>query len=217
MAHRLSALRHRLDAVVEVMRHRDLRRLQIGWAAFFLVDGLTLVALSVWAFGEGGTSAVGLVGLARLLPGAIALPFGAWAADRFPRRLVLAGVFIAIAVTQTLIAVALARDAPTLVVYVLVGASSVAATPYRSAQLALAPLVARSPAELVAMNVTAGTFEGLVTFAGPALAALLLLVAGPWFVVAVASVACVGGLLAVATIYVEVDPSRAVRRAQQSP
>ncbi len=67
------------------------------------------------------------------------------------------------------------------------------------------------------MNVAAGTFEGVVTFAGPALAALLLLVAGPWFVVAVASVACVGGLLAVATIHVEVDPSRAVRRSQQSP
>jgi hypothetical protein len=36
-------------------------------------------------------------------------------------------------------------------------------------------LVARSPAELVAMNVTAGTLEGVVTFLGPALAALLLL------------------------------------------
>jgi MFS family permease len=202
MTRAFSALGRRLDAVVAVMRHRDLRRLQIGWAAFFLVDGLSLVALSVWAFGEGGTSAVGFVGLARLLPGAIALPFGAWAADRFPRRLVLTAVFISIAVTQAAIAIALARDAPPIAVYVLVGASSLAATPYRSAQLALAPLVARSPAELVAMNVTAGTFEGLVTFAGPALAALLLLATGPWFVVAVAAVACIGGLLAVAGIYV---------------
>ena len=217
MTHRLGSLRRRLNAVVDVMRQRNLRRLQIGWAAFFLVDGLSLVALSVWAFGEGGTSAVGFVGLARLLPGAIALPFGAWAADRFPRRLVLTGVFIAIAVTQASIAVALARDAPAIVVYVLVGASSLAATPYRSAQLALAPLVARSPAELVAMNVTAGTFEGLVTFAGPALAGLLLFVTEPWFVVAVASVACVGGLLAVAGVYVDVDPSKAVRRTQESP
>jgi MFS family permease len=217
MTHTLSALGRRLDAVVAVMRHRDLRRLQIGWAAFFLVDGLSLVALSVWAFGEGGTSAVGFVGLARLLPGAIALPFGAWAADRFPRRLVLTAVFISIAVTQAAIAIALARDAPPIAVYVLVGASSLAATPYRSAQLALAPLVARSPAELVAMNVTAGTFEGLVTFAGPAVAALLLLATGPWFVVAVAAVACIGGLLAVAGIYVEVDPSKVVRRSQESP
>src|SRR5215218_3657016 len=123
-----TAFRARLDAVVEVMRHRDLRRLQIGWSAFFLVDGLTLVALSVWAFEEGGTSAVGFVGLARLLPGAIALPFGAWAADRFPRRLVLTAVFISIGVTQAAIAIALARDAPPIAVYVLVGASSLAAT-----------------------------------------------------------------------------------------
>ena len=33
------------------------------------------------------------------------------------------------------------------------------------------------------MNVTAGSLEGLATFAGPALAALLLLRTDPWFVV----------------------------------
>ena len=68
------------------MTEPNLRRLQLGWTAFFLVDTLSTVALSVWAFDHGGASAVGVVGLARLLPGAIALPFGAWAADRFPRR-----------------------------------------------------------------------------------------------------------------------------------
>ena len=51
--------RHRLDAVVDVMRHRDLRRLELGWAAFFLVDAMSMVALSVWAFDRDGASAVG--------------------------------------------------------------------------------------------------------------------------------------------------------------
>jgi hypothetical protein len=68
-----------------VLRSRDLRRLQLGWASYHLVDGLAIVALSVWAFRHGRAPAVGLVGLARLLPGPIALPLGAWAADRFPR------------------------------------------------------------------------------------------------------------------------------------
>src|SRR6187200_1790544 len=83
---RMSAVGRRLHELVEVMKARDLRGLQLGWTAFFLVDGLSMVALSVWAFERGGGSAVGVLGLARLLPGAIALPFGAWAADRFSRR-----------------------------------------------------------------------------------------------------------------------------------
>ncbi|HZX56889.1 MAG TPA: cyclic nucleotide-binding domain-containing protein, partial [Ilumatobacteraceae bacterium] len=104
-----------------------------------------------------------------------------------------------------------------LAVYLLVAAASVAATPYRPAQLALAPLVARTPAELVAMNVTAGTLEGVATFAGPALAALLLLTTGPSFVAVAAAVAATGGFFAVRGIQVDVDPSQAVRRSHDRP
>jgi MFS family permease len=211
------AVDRRFREVIDVMTERNLRRLQFGWTAFFLVDGMSTVGLSVWAFEDGGASAVGLLGLARLLPGAIALPLGAWAADRFPRRRVVTAVFVAISVTQLLIAIGLAGQAPAAVVYALVAVSSVAATPYRSAQLALGPLVARTPSELVAMNVTAGTLEGLATFAGPALAGLLLIGAEPWVVVAAAAVAGAAGCMSVAKIQVDVDPSRAVRRAQDRP
>jgi len=169
---RAGTLARRVEAVVDVMRSRNLRRLQLGWASYFLVDGISMVGLSVWAFRHGGTTSVGLVGLARLLPGAIALPFGAWAADRYSRRKVVSVVFLAVTAAQAAIAVALAAAAPAGVIYALVAFNSVAGTPYRPAHLALAPLVARSPTELVAMNVTAGTLEGLVTFLGPALAAL---------------------------------------------
>ncbi len=210
-------LGRRVDAVVEVMRSPNLRRLQLGWASYFLIDGISMVGLSVWAFREGGTSAVGLVGVARLLPGALALPFGAWAADRFPRRRVVCVVFVAVTSAQAATAVALAAGAPAAVIYLLVAFNSVAGTPYRPAHLALAPLAARSPAELVAMNVTAGTLEGLVTFLGPALAALLLLGLDPWVVVAVSSLAALGGLLAVAGINITIDPSKAMRRSRDGP
>ena len=103
--------RRRLDAVTNVMRQPDLRRLQLGSTAFFLVDAMAMVGLSVWAFDHGGASAVGVLGLARLLPGALALPFGAWAADRFARRRVVTAVFVAMCVTQALIAIALAAHA----------------------------------------------------------------------------------------------------------
>jgi hypothetical protein len=67
------------------------------------------------------------------------------------------------------------------------------------------------------MNVAAGLLEGVATFAGPALAALLLLQTDPWFVVIVAALAAAGGALAVSTIRVEVDPSKAVRRVRSQP
>jgi hypothetical protein len=63
-----NVVRHRLDAMIDVMRQRDLRRLQLGWTAFFIVDAMSMVALSVWAFDDGGATAVGILGLARLLP-----------------------------------------------------------------------------------------------------------------------------------------------------
>ncbi len=211
------ATARRIEAVVDVMRSRNLRRLQLGWASYFLVDGISMVGLSVWAFRHGGTPAVGLVGLARLLPGAIALPFGAWAADRYSRRSVVSVVFLAVTAVQAAIAVALAANAPAAVIYALITFNSVAGTPYRPAHLALAPLVARSPAELVAMNVTAGTMEGLVTFVGPAMGAILLLRAQPWFVLAVSSLAALGGLLSVAGLDIAIDPSKAVRRSRERP
>jgi MFS family permease len=217
VAHGRGALARRVEAVVDVMRSRDLRRLQLGWAAYFLVDGISMVGLSVWAFRHGGTSAVGLLGLVRLLPGAVALPFGAWAADRYSRRRVVTIVFLVMTVAQTATAVALGSDAPAAVVYLLVAINSAAGTPYRPAHLALAPLVARSPAELVAMNVTAGTLEGVVTFLGPALAALLLLGVAPSYVLAVSALAALGGLVAVAGIKVSADPSKALRRIRDRP
>jgi len=211
------AVARRWSAIAEVMRHGDLRRLQLGWAAFFVVDSMATVALSVWAFGRDGTAGVGLLGVTRLLPGALALPLGAWAADRYPRRRVVTLSFASVAVAHAAMAAAVAGDAPAAVVYVLVGVASIAATPYRPAHLALCPVVARSPAELVATNVSSGTLEGLATFAGPAIAAVLLAVSGPSAVVAIAAAAAAGGAFAVSGISVAHDPSRAVRQAGARP
>ena len=49
-----------------------------------MVEWASLLAVSVWAYGKGGASAVGLVGLLRMLPAAVALPFGAAVADVIP-------------------------------------------------------------------------------------------------------------------------------------
>ena len=129
----------------------------------------------------------------------------------------MTAVFVAMCVTQALIAIAPAAHAPALAVYLLVAVSSLAATPYRSAHLAMVPLVARTPVELVAMNVTGGTLEGLATFAGPALAAVFLLRGEPWFVLAVTAVIAALGVVAVSRVRVGVDPSKALRRTPDRP
>ncbi|HEX6659807.1 MAG TPA: cyclic nucleotide-binding domain-containing protein, partial [Ilumatobacter sp.] len=94
----------------------------------------------------------------------------------------------------------------------IVGLSSVALTPYRPAHLALIPLAARSPEQLVAANVASGAVEGIATLTGPLLAALLLLAAEPWVPTLAAAGAAGLGVLAVSGLHVTSDPSRAMRQ-----
>lgn len=210
-------LLRRSAALSGVWSHGDLRRLTLAWGAFFLIDWTVLVALSVWAFDTGGGSAVGVIGLCRLLPGALALPFGAWAADRFPRHRVVAAVFAADSIALVGLTVAVAADTPLAVVAALVALGGIITAPYRPAHLALLPLVARSPEELVAANVAAGVLEGLATLGGPVLAGLVLLGGSPQMVLLVAFAAAVLGLVAVVGVRPGSDPSLATKLARESP
>ena len=138
------ALADQVGAVLEVFRNRELRRLELAWGGFFVVEWASLLAVSVWAYGEGGASAVGLVGLVRMLPAAVALPFGAAVADRFPRHRVLVVVYVAQALLVAGLAAVILEDGPPALTYLLIGIVGVVAAPCRPAQLALAPMLARS-------------------------------------------------------------------------
>jgi MFS family permease len=210
-------LQRRSAALVGVWAHSDLRRLTLAWGAFFVIDWTSLVALSVWAFDEGGSSAVGLVGVCRLLPGALALPFGAWAADRFPRHRVVMAVFVAQSMALIALIVAVSADSPLVVAYVLVAVGGIVAAPYRPAHLALLPLVAGSADELVAANIAAGVLEGVATLGGPALAGVLLLNGSPSLVLGVALAAGVLGGVAVMGVRPASDPTMATKFARESP
>ena len=198
--------------MADVWGDGNLRRLTLAWGVFFLIDSIGLIAVSVWGFDAGGAPAVGLLAACRLLPGAIALPFGAWAADRYPRRRVAVIVFSTEAATLVGVSAAMMVDASVGVVAVIVGLSSVALTPYRPAHLALIPLAARSPDQLVAANVASGAVEGIATLAGPLLAAVLLLTAEPWVPTLTAAGAAGLGVLAVIGLHVSSDPSLAMRQ-----
>ncbi len=157
-----------------VYANPGLRRLQLAWAGSEIGDWATVIGLAVFAFDAGGTAAVGLVGLLRMLPAAIGAPFTALLADRFPRQRVMlvADVLRSGALAGAALAVFL--DAPALVVYVVVAFVSLVATAFRPAQAALLPSLARTPDELTAANVTSSTVESVAAFAGPAIGGALV-------------------------------------------
>src|SRR5213592_3600305 len=91
----MNALREQLRessrAMREVYRNRALRRLQLAWAGSIIGTWAYSVAIVVYAYHQGGASAVGLVGLIRFLPAAFASPLTSVLGDRYPRVPVMLG------------------------------------------------------------------------------------------------------------------------------
>ena len=75
-------------------------------------------------------------------------------------------------------AVLVASGAPTIAVYALAVGASVSGAVFRPAEASLVPLVAATPQELTAANVTASSFDSVGVFAGPALGAFLIAFSG---------------------------------------
>ena len=165
-----------LRAVRDVLASPALRRLQLAWLGSILGNWAYLVALGVYAYEQGGAAAVGLVGVIRLIPGALAAPFTSALADRYPRVWVMIGSDLIRCALMLAASATIATDGPAPVVYVLVGLTTIATTVFRPAQSALLPALVRSPAELTAANVASSTLESAGTFLGPALGGLLLAV-----------------------------------------
>ena len=165
-----------LHALRAVFASPALRRLQLAWVGSILGGWAYLVALGVYAYGQGGAPAVGLVGLIRLFPAAIAAPFTASLADRYPRVVVMVASDLVRCVLMLGAAATIAADGPAPVVYGLVAVSTICGTVRRPAQSALLPALVRSPSELTAANVASSTIESVGTFLGPALGGLLLAV-----------------------------------------
>ena len=163
-----------LRSLHAVLSSPALRRLQLAWVGSILGGWAYLVALGVYAYGQGGAAAVGLVGLIRLIPAAIAAPFTASLADRFPRVAVMVASDLLRCALMLGAAATIAADGPAPVVYGLVSLSTIAGTVFRPAQSALLPALVRSPSELTAANVASSTLESVGTFLGPALGGLLL-------------------------------------------
>jgi MFS family permease len=172
-----------------IYRNLSLRRLQLAWIGSSIGTWGYVVALMVYAYDHGGPGAVGLVGVIRWFPAAIAAPFGGMVGDRFPRlRVMVASDLVRMAALAAAAAV-IALDAPAAIVYLLAIVVTLSSQAYQPAQAALLPTLAESPEELAAANVAASTIESVGYFVGPALGGVILAVSNVETVFAVTAVA----------------------------
>ena len=169
-------MRESREAIAAVFRNPGLRRLNIALVGSVLGDWAYAVAASVYAYTQGGATAVGVLGTVRYVLVALVLPFSSMLADRFDRRRVMIASDVLRAVLVGAAAAVIEFDGPPLVVYVLAVLMSLVGSPFRPAQAALMPTLAEHPSELTAANVASSTIESVGFFIGPAIAGVLLAV-----------------------------------------
>ncbi len=189
-----------------VARNANLRWLELAWTASIVGHYAFLIAVSVYAYNEGGEKAVGVIFLIRLIPAALISPFAGLLGDRYRRDRVLLTTNATRIVLVGAAAVAVFVDASSTTVYGLSIAATIATTPFRSAQAALTPALARTPTELTAANAVASGIESIAVFAGPALAGVLLGLASTGTVFMLTALLLVASILFILLIKIEHVP-----------
>jgi MFS family permease len=170
-------------------RNPNLRRAQLSFLGAWTAEWAFTVALGIVAYRDGGATALGLVGLLRMVPSAILAPLLSPIADRGRRERVLILVSTLRGVVTAAAAVVAVVAGPPMVVYALAVLSTIAATLYRPAHSALLPSLCRTGYELASANVVRGLLDSAATLVGPLLAAVLLQFTGVGAVFAVAAAA----------------------------
>ena len=168
-------------------RNPNLRRAQLSFLGAWTAEWAFTVALGIVAYRDGGVTAVGLVGLLRMVPSALLAPLLSPLADRGRRERVLILVSTLRAVATGAAAIVIGMAGPTVIVYALAVLSTIAATLYRPAHSALLPSLCHTGYELASANVVRGLLDSAATLVGPLLAAVLLQLAGVTVVFAVAA------------------------------
>ncbi len=188
----MGQLRQRLGESLAAFRgvfaNDNLRRAQLAFAGAVIGQYAYSIAVAVYAYQQGGATAVGVVSFVRLIVAAAVAPLTASLGDRFRRERVMLASDLVRALLVGLAAAAVFADLPALTVYVLATLTTIGGTAFRPAEAALLPTLARTPEELTAANVSSSTFDSLGSFLGPALGGVLLAVSGTGEVFVVMSV-----------------------------
>jgi MFS family permease len=186
-----------------VFKNPNIRRLEGAWAVSIITYWAYGIALAVFAYEEGGAAAVGLVGLVRFIPSAIASPFTAMLADRYRRQRVIVVAELLRASFVALTVVVLVLDGPFALVLLLSTLVAIVNSAEGPAESALLPTLAETPRELTAANVVSSTIESLGIFGGPAIGGLLLAATSAEVVFAAAAVAFTLSAFLVSRVRVE--------------
>jgi MFS family permease len=184
------------------IRNENVRRVELAWGAAIAAEWGHFVALGVFAYQEGGTAAVGIAGLVRLLPAAVVAPFAASLGDRFRReRFLLTLTLVGAGALAASAAAALADDR--VLVFAFASIVGLAATLIRPTLQALLPSLARTPEELIASNGATSTVESVGTLVGPAVAGVLVSLVDVAAVFALGAAALLAGAVLLARVSVE--------------
>jgi MFS family permease len=210
-----SALRDRFGDAARSFRrvfaNPNIRRLEGAWAVSIITYWAYGIALAVLAYDEGGAAAVGLVGLVRFIPSAIASPFAAMLADRYRRQLVILVAELLRAGLVALTCVVVVLEGPFELVVLLSALTAIVNSAEGPAESALLPTLAKTPQELTAANVVSSTIESLGIFGGPAIGGVLLAATSPEAVFGAAAAAFLVSAFLISRVRVEEQPERPER------
>ena len=189
-------------ALAVSVRNPHIRRAEVAWGLANTAEWAHFVAFGVFAYEQGGASAVGIAGLVRLLPAAIVAPFAASLGDRFRRERFLLAMSLVGSLALAASAVAAFADAVVLV-FAFAALFGLACTLIGPTLHALLPSLARTPEELIASNAATSTIESLGTLLGPLLAGVLVSVADVGLVFALGAAVLLLGAAFLALVRVE--------------
>ncbi|MGA2529154.1 MAG: cyclic nucleotide-binding domain-containing protein [Acidimicrobiales bacterium] len=166
--------------------NRALTWLVVGFGAMTLAEWGYVTSLAVDAFRSHGSVAVGLVGF-RLFVASIGSFFNIPFLERHPRGRVLAGITVTRAAIVATSAGLAGAGVPLAPLLVLVAIDALVSAPYRPAQSAMIPVLARTPRELAAAAAGMSTVKTLSQALGAIAGGFLLVVTTPAVVFAGAS------------------------------
>jgi len=190
----------------------NLRRAQLSFFGAWTAEWAFTVGLGIIAYRDGGATAVGLIGLVRMVPAAVVVLVATPLADRGRRERILVLVSSLRAVATGAAGIIIALNGPVLIVYVFAVLSTMAATLYVPVHSALLPSLCRTGYELASANVVRGLLDSVATLAGPLLAAILLAFTDVAVVFAVASAASLAAAALLLRLRYDAPPRPAAPR-----
>jgi MFS family permease len=207
----LADVRASFAALGSAVRSPDLAKAVVAYVAFTIAEWAAFIALIVYAYQDGGSLRVGLVGLLWMIPAALVAPVASVLGDRHRRERVLLAGYATLATTMLVAAVALLLEAPSAVVYLAGTSAGWAMTLIRPTHASLLPRLARTPEELSSAYGGSGLVESASALVGPLLAGTLMAVAGaasgPGVVDATIAGMLLIGTASVATIRIRTEPA----------